>query len=182
MRLSRLVAPLSQVARARALRCFVVLLVLAWGVPVTYALRFYLPFNPSRLASSAPSFMALIPEGWGFFTRDAREEDLFTYFKNDSDRWVLARQWTFGFGRSRRKSSIEAASILARIGTEAAECSDDHLSCLSSVVPGETIATTHPSPTLCGDIGFVIQKPVPWAWAAADVVMPSRFVRVIVTC
>lgn len=182
MKPSTPVSPSSDVTRARILRCFLILLVLAWSVPVTYALRFYLPFNPSRLASRTPPLVALVPEGWGFFTRDPREEDVFIYFKSDSNTWLLLSQWTFGFDRSGRRTSREGRSLLTQIDAEAAACRKDHVSCLDDVAPQEKTATTDHVPTLCGDVGFVIQEPIPWAWASADVVMPSRVVRVRVTC
>lgn len=164
-----------------SLRAFFVCLVLAWVVPITYTLRFYLPYNASVLSRSTPSFLLLVPEGWGFFTRDPREEDFFTYRRDESGAWEVISQWAFGFSRRGRILAREAVSIVEQVEIQI-DCRGDHVSCLDGIDAEAMIDTTYRDPGLCGDIGFVWQDPVPWAWAKSAVVMPSRVGRVEVSC
>lgn len=150
---------------------------------MSYALRYYLPFNAARLSrSTLPSLLVLTPEGWGFFTRDPREEDIFPYIRNeDTGAWVLSSRWTFGFGRHGTVVSREAAMHAMKVEADATACRSDHSTCLNGVLAKGTEEAIPPR-NLCGDIGLVWQEPVPWAWAESDVVMPLRVVRFEVSC
>lgn len=164
-----------------SLRVFSVCLVLAWVMPTTYVLRFYLPYNASVLSRSAPSFLLLVPEGWGFFTRDPREMDFFAYRRDESGKWEVMTQWALGFSRRGRILAREAALASESIGTRT-DCRGDHASCLNGIDADATIETTFPDAAVCGDIGFVWQEPVPWAWARSAVVMPLQVGRIEVSC
>ena len=59
-----------------SLRAFFACLILVWVVPITYTLRFYLPYNASVLSRSTPSFLLLVPEGWGVLGYRAFGTDL----------------------------------------------------------------------------------------------------------
>lgn len=158
---------------------------LAWLIPISYALRYWLPFNASRITvPNRPGVLLLTPEGWGFFTRDPRESDMFVYHKQDnSDEWVLSSRRTGGFGRSGRSRAMEAGTLLPQITTPPTECVSDHESCLNTASPGDSIESVFRKPTLCGDVGIIRQEPVPWAWASdGDVIMPSQVTRVWVSC
>ena len=158
-------------------------LALAWAVPISYALRFSLPYNASSLSRTAtPPLLIFVPEGWGFFTRDPREENMFTYYKNGSGAWMLTSRWSFGFGRHGRIVAREAAMLASGIAADATDCRDDHISCLNDVDVAAEIGAVFDNSRLCGDVGFVWQEPVPWAWARDNVVMPARVVRVTVQC
>jgi len=47
-----------------------------------------------------------------------------------------------------------------------------------------TIESAQPERALCGAVGIVLQKPVPWAWArdGRSVIMPSRVARFWIAC
>ena len=66
------------------------LLATGWLALFGYSLHAGMPFNPVRLPFE-DRFRAslLMPEGWKFFTRDAREERVFLYVKSDG-RWHAA--------------------------------------------------------------------------------------------
>jgi len=159
-----------------------VLLAIAWSIPISFALRFGLPVNATTLDTKTPWLVMLLPEGWGFFTRDPREPDVFAYFRSETGMWQLHRQWNLGFDRSGRTTSIESGALFRQIEDALADCRDAHTACLEAVVSVRVLESPHISSRLCGDIGFVVQEPTPWAWASAKVMMPSRVARIRVRC
>ena len=63
------------------------------------------------------------------------------------------------------------------------DCDDAAETCLAAAPVATTLTNESPAPSLCGTIGFALQKPVPWAWASpAAVHMPSRVLKVVVKC
>ena len=137
-------------------------LVLAWAIPISYALRFSLPYNASSLSRTAtPPLLIFVPEGWGFFTRDPREEDMFTYYKNSSGAWMLTSRWSFGFGRGGRRLGREAAMLASGVAADATDCRDYHIACLNDVDVTAEIGPVFDNSWLCGDVGFVWQHCCP---------------------
>src|SRR4030095_4783202 len=81
-----------------------------------------LPYSPlSPGIKEKTSIMAIIPEGWGFFTRNPRETDLYLYFLKDKH-WVMnpnapisSCRNSFGLNRLPRAQSVELGMILSKI-------------------------------------------------------------------
>jgi antimicrobial peptide system SdpA family protein len=131
------------------------------------------------------------PEGWKFFTRNPQEAQV-TPYSLRGVAWVPAtylpnsrpRNW-LGIDRSGRAQSIEVGLLSEHIPAEAwTSCDDAPLSCLDGAPVAASFDNEFPEPTLCGVVGLVAQKPVPWAWArsASHLDMPSRVVRVEIRC
>jgi antimicrobial peptide system SdpA family protein len=173
------------------------LLVLAlgafWAVLFTYAVHGSMPFNPLRLPfENKLQTMRWIPEGWKFFTRDPREEDLLYFVVGTSGVWVSAHRGphsrpsnALGLNRVSRAQSVEAGLLYSKIPkTLWAQCNGHPVKCLESSPVGKALKNISPRPTLCGTIGLVMQKPVPWAWShSRDAMnMPSRVIRLEVSC
>lgn len=159
-----------------------------------YAIPSALPFNPAQLPGrKAIQPQLWVPEGWKFFTRDPREERLFA-MRRESGVWMTAGLGPnsrpanlFGLDRRSRAQGTESALILERIPKRRwQDCQGSPTQGLDGMAATDTIVNASPRPTICGDVGFVLQKPVPWAWAESAVrkpiVMPSRIVRVYVIC
>jgi hypothetical protein len=62
------------------------------------------------------------------------------------------------------------------------DCTGPPTGCLSGRPAGPVIANSSPRRDVCGDIGFISQEVVPWAWRDMPTVMPSKVARVTVTC
>lgn len=162
------------------------------GTLAAYATHPVLPFSPLRLPYADkvnPSIW--MPEGWAFFTRDAREEDT-RMFLREGGQWRNASEAPhfrpenlFGLDRTSKGQGVELGLLVQKVSSESRrECKEAPIICLERAPAALTIENTAPRPTLCGQVGLVFQKPVPWAWsrAARPVVMPSRILRLEVKC
>jgi antimicrobial peptide system SdpA family protein len=131
------------------------------------------------------------PEGWKFFTKDPHTERLFL-FAPDGSNWRTASVGTnsepsnlFGLSRDARAQGAEAGLIVERIPAAAWKTCDVAMtSCLTSDSDVTHLRNNSPRPTLCGSVGLVLQKPVPFEWARLShpVTMPSRVARLEIQC
>jgi sporulation delaying protein A len=175
-------------AMIRGVGAALVLLVLGWSIAVAYSLHSAFPHNPVALPGErALHLHAWLPEGWGFFTRDPREGALRPYREAASREWKpvesgMERRF-LGFGRRARAEGFELNTLLKQVPTESwVPCERDPAACIEAGMAAAELQNTATSPTICGNVAFVMQEPVPWAWRASQVVMPSRYVRVYVKC
>lgn len=180
--------------RSRSLRmkgAFTILAFTFWGVVTTYAIHGGMRPNPITLPLEDVNLArTLLPEGWGFFTKNAEEENPF-FYAHVGGEWVPAIQespysprYLLGANRTGRYRGVEMGLITAAVGKKDwSDCNTDPLSCVGTLTP-LVIGPIRDRGTLCGELGLVQQAPVPWAWARSPrpVVMPSKVARVIVSC
>jgi antimicrobial peptide system SdpA family protein len=156
-----------------------------------YSVHAAMPTNPIVLPlEERLQVRAWAPQGWNFFTRNARE-DRTLVFSHDAKGWsnVMSRNADaknrFGIDRKGRAQGAELGILLGAIPKDRwTACSVSPTACLSDAEGAFRLRNTSPSPTMCGTIGIVMQPPVPWAWstAAERVTMPSKVVRLEVQC
>jgi antimicrobial peptide system SdpA family protein len=170
-------------------------LMLGWAAVFAYSVHAALPVNAVRLPLEERLYpQAWMPQGWKFFTRNPREEDLGAFTRAEDGRWVSALRGSnasarnlFGLSRATRAQGIELGLITTAVGQikDAWQPCRDRLEvCVEqSRLVGEVRNIT-PNPTLCGEVGLTLQEPVPWAWSRSKrkVTMPSKAVRVNVIC
>ena len=176
----------------RRIGLFTLALGAVWLLVFVYAVHIALPFNPIRLPFETSEIRAWMPEGWAFFTRNPREEHIFLFSRRGNGKWTTAALGPnarpsneFGLNRISRAQGVETALLMNRFPNSAyLECRGLVASCLEGAQRLGTLKNPSPAPTLCGEIGIVMRKPVPWAWWASgqSVVMPSRFPRITVDC
>lgn len=172
---------------------FAFALLACWSIVALYAVHGQMPRNVLELPFESrlrPLLPYLTPEGWAFFTRNAREPKLLTY-RLDAGRWRTADLGPharptnlFGLDRRSRAQGVEIALLLGTIRKDGpVDCKDAIPACLDRL-PALQIRNASPAPSLCGDVGIAQQEPLPWAWsrAASEVTMPSRVVRLDITC
>ena len=134
--------------------------------------------------------MAWAPESWRFFTRDPQEENVLPFvleiggFQPATPRRISS-SYVFGIDRAGRTHSMEVAMLVEGFPKSSFHaCDDAPAECLARTTRIIRTRNRTPSPTLCGAVGVVLQKPVPWAWARSGktITMPSRVVRLEVSC
>jgi antimicrobial peptide system SdpA family protein len=167
-------------------------LILIWGAISLYAVHAGMRRNPIRLPGEDwLNIQIFLPEGWRFFTKNAEEEEVLVYTPSSVGHWELAFRKTaadpaflFGADRTGRYPLIEPALLIKQVKNEWAPCNEEPADCLAKPQPAASVTSKTPRPALCGIVGFVRQKPVPWAWSRwkGRVVMPSTFVKVDVKC
>jgi len=173
------------------LGAFVFSLMLFWMILVLYTVHPVLPPNPIQLPLEDHSPMvSLLPQGWGFFTRDPRSADM-TAFLRTTDGWRVAANskplWPrlFEFSRSRKMTNVEVGMVLYEIPDPKWQpCEEISSACLDRATGSGQINNPLAHSSLCGDVGVVRQAPLPWAWSATpdETVMPSEVLRVQVAC
>ena len=157
-----------------------------WTVLCVYVVHANLPFNAVHLPfEHRLDVQAWAPEGWAFFTKSPRDDRLFLY-RRIGGRWLnislgpdSRASNLFGLSRRARAQGVEAGLMQVNLSstikwTDCATQSVD--SCLEAGSPAATVRNLSPQPTLCGEVAFVHQPPVPWAWLSLrkPVQMPAR--------
>jgi antimicrobial peptide system SdpA family protein len=159
---------------------------------VIYVLHAALPATPFELPAreSKSTVRAVMPQGWAFFTKSPRSQDPVVYQHETTGLWrnitagPLAKPTDLmGLDRMARAQGTELAILLAAVPVEAwRDCSRDPVDCLSEMRTVGAIHNESNHHTVCGEAGFVIQEKLPWAWRHAPTTMPSKVLRVRVTC
>ena len=166
---------------------------IGYAILCVYGLHEALPYNPLVLPfEDRVHLRQWLPEGWNFFTRDPQEERAAVYERYANSGWAKVAGKTlsdasnmFGLSRRPRAQSVETGLLLVQVPDAfwrsrrgaADACLRDAL------LFGDEVNPT-PRPLLCGELGIVLQRPVPWAWSSSErrVVMPCRVVRLNVVC
>jgi sporulation delaying protein A len=177
----------------RVLGSFVLLLALGWSALGLSAFYGSLRFNPLNMTPlSGLRVETVAPEGWKFFTKDPQEPSLRVFTRADGQPWTLASLGAngeprnlFGISRAPRARNVELGLLLYQLPESAwRPCDKDPLSCLDETETPTTTEGTSSSHFVCGTVGLVMSKPVPWAWASLRKAfqMPSKTAKVFVPC
>src|SRR5256885_14361051 len=92
--------------------------VFGWSTVFCYSIHVRLPFNPIRLPfESKLPIIAIVPQGWGFFTREPREPSVEVFTQNghpliDSN---ASPSNYFGLSRRTRALGVELGLILSQV-------------------------------------------------------------------
>ncbi|HEX6372101.1 MAG TPA: SdpA family antimicrobial peptide system protein [Longimicrobium sp.] len=159
----------------------------AWGALIVVVLTSSAGVSPVKPRFAVRVLqLAVVPEGWSFFTRDPREPKDVAYrrvggrlepvtFANTS------RASLMGASRYARAVDGELAGLLAPVlASTWRDCRGE--ACAAPA--GEPLRLTNWSPTrrICGDVVVVRGAPVPWAWRRADVSLPAQTLHLRVDC
>lgn len=176
-------------SRRSEIRC-VCLLALCWSVPLAYAGKAALPDNPIELPfEEVANAESWLPQGWGFFTRDAQEPWREVYLRASTG-WQPDRaaqsdrlKSLAGLRRSPRRQALELAALTeVAWGAYATGCATHPSQCLDGLEP-IPVENRFPGATICGDVGVVERAPVPYEWREFEnVEMPSTVIRLEVRC
>jgi len=140
--------------------------------------------------AKAPVFV-LAPQGWGFFTRNPREEEIFVY-REINGKWLKCNisygdpSFYFGASRNARKIIVEELQLVSQIKDSTMWVNGDLTNTLSYTfnrLPVLKLSAFTTSPELSGDFILMKQKNVPWAWSKNydDITMPYKCVHVHLT-
>jgi len=164
-----------------------------WAVVALYAIHAAMNHNVLRLPfEESVHTQFFLPEGWAFFTRNPRDDRYFVYRLAPDGSWIDTNlgphnrpRNAFGLNRKSRAQGVEIGLLLVSIqDQEWTACRKSPTACLATIPVSKDFKDISPNPTLCGEMGVVMQPPVPWAWAGMQrpVTMPSRVSRVRVHC
>lgn len=145
-------------------------------------------FNPLTMDyQKSKLIFAIIPEGWGFFTRDAREPRTLIYKKKDDELVLIndsgaSPKYLFGLSRKTRRQNIELGQLVGQIPDSI------WVACPSKrwkdCEPSYTHLVSDPfkHPVLEGEYIIIKQNPVPWAWSKSynDIKMPFELSKILI--
>ena len=131
----------------------------------------------------------LMPQGWNFFTAPMRTAYPQVYERSGSGTWayqggsLAVPSDLFGLDRSRRVIATEVALLIEFLpARDWRSCGRAPTSCLADAPVGAHLVNTSALDSLCGDVGFVRQQVLPWAWRGNSAVQPSLVLRAEVSC
>jgi len=158
---------------------------------VAYVLHAALPASPFGLPGpDSKSIRTFMPQGWAFFTKSPRTETPTVYRYSPDGRWhditagpLAEPGHVMGFDRTARAQGTELAILIHAAPRDAwRDCDLTPTDCLSATTVSGVITNRSNQHSACGEIGLVVQQVLPWAWRDAPTVMPSKVLRVRVTC
>jgi len=157
-------------------------IVIAGSLETPISLPFGIKLNVNYLA----------PQGWAFFTRDAREEKVILLAYGRSGKLEKIQHagfhsdYSFGLNRQARKIQMEYSIVTTQMDSLQwipFKGSIDSLSRFAITLPARNADSKSFDPKLCGEVIVVKTKIIPWAWAKFDsVYMPSKVMKLYVIC
>lgn len=143
-------------------------------------------------AGKGPSALPaiLMPQGWGFFTRDAREASL-SVWKKDGEVWKELEattetdaRYAFGANRTARMIGVDLDFISESLEDgNWVECEPGGTpACISKAAEGKSVALAPIDRRLCGSLAIVRSWPVPWSYSPFTRAKQQRVQVVAVKC
>lgn len=161
------------------------------GLFVAYVLHAALPASPFTLPGPpAGTVRALVPQGWAFFTKSPRSRSAEVFRHRPDGGWrditagTRARPRSLmGLDRTGRAQGTEVAMLIAVVPERSwRDCERRPTDCLAEAPVAHTIVNRSTHHSVCGEVGIVLQDVLPWAWRDLPTTMPSKVLRVRVTC
>lgn len=149
-----------------------------------------LPANAIQLPQGITrSAEELMPQGWNFFTASPLTVYPQAFERSAAGAWVYqggslaVPSDLFGLDRSRRALGTEIALLIQYVPEQDwRKCDSAPTRCLDRAPVAVRLVNTSTLGNLCGDVGFVQQRVLPWAWRDTGTVMPSSVIRAEVSC
>ncbi len=156
------------------------------GTVIFYSLLSSLEYNPLSLSHKESKLVfTLMPQGWGFFTRNPRELQTLIYHKTENGYELVNKsgsepEYLFGLSRVSRRKNIEFGQIFSNIPDSL------WIDCPSKMISDCDPKATHNfsnqylNPICVGDFLLISQEPIPWAWSKSyyDIKMPFKYCKI----
>ncbi|NLK11641.1 MAG: SdpA family antimicrobial peptide system protein [Staphylococcus equorum] len=131
----------------------------------------------------------LMPQEWGFFSKDPRE-DFFTFVEDNGEKIQLPNASLsnfWGISRVGRAQGTEAGLIYSSLPEdEIYQCEDYIDDCIKQYSNHDytLMKSPIPSPKLCGEYSFFMLETVPFAWVNSvdERYIAKNYAKVEVTC
>ena len=173
----------------------IMLLLILFSIALSLSLIFAsTPFNPiQNKLTFVKTIFNVTPQGWAFFTRDAREVQIYIYkIENNKLNKINQKHSNFdnfiGLSRKVSKLAIEMENVTGKIikknvSTPTTWNNDANI---TDEIPTKTLKIQNPinNPTLCGDYLIVYHEIPPWAWSNSrkKLKMPADVIKLKVLC
>ncbi|MEL6718433.1 MAG: SdpA family antimicrobial peptide system protein [Bacteroidota bacterium] len=163
-----------------------------WSIAMYASITSNMPKNPLTANKKKKEIVkAMLPQGWVFFTRSSREDQIYVYKITDGklieeDYRNASKVSWFGLNRKMRAKGAEIGDLCDRLTShEWYECEDDfRYSHKWDTIAAQNILNPAYDSNLCGEY-LIVQKPiVPWAWSDSkqEIHMPSKAIKINAVC
>jgi len=156
------------------------------GSVSSYSLLSSLEYNPLSISQKESNLVfTLLPQGWGFFTRNPRELQTLIYRKT-VEGYVLVNksgsepEYLFGLSRISRRKNIEFGQIFSKIPDSLwIDCPSKRISDCDPE-SAYNFKNQYINPFCVGDFLLISQEPIPWAWSRSyyDIKMPFKYCKI----
>lgn len=156
---------------------FIIILIMIVSIPnnpISFRYKLYINRNLN----------ALLPEGWAFFTRDCKEEQIFVYKINSSTSLSEVSFKTsnsdqlFGFIRHNRMMHSKLSSILSNISDSYYYTENISLDKIN-INKVNRISVKISNSNLCGQYLVKLQKPKSWTWYSSGIASPINSYKLV---
>jgi len=150
-------------------------LIFSWGLLIINVISVTLPNNPFRLIfGNSKIYTALVPEGWGFFTKNPRDPVVFTFIW-ENGKWVRYEKENnssmanlAGLKRDARYNGVVFESFFKQLQPKdwSAHQNVDVNGVINQPLKPKVVKLATDYPDFCGkSLLFVQTKVIPWAWS-----------------
>ncbi|MFP7231813.1 SdpA family antimicrobial peptide system protein [Bacillus subtilis] len=169
---------------------FFVIFSVLWGSLFLFSIIGSLGTTPIPLTKDSKFLMSsILPQGWGFFSKNPRDTAIGLYEAADASakvRWPNMRADNlFGLYRYGRSQGVEMGVIYGQVGKEQwTACKEKDLGACKSTAKTVQLKTPAPRPLLCGSYYLTKEDIVPWSYSKYT---PSSYqvksiVKVVISC
>lgn len=142
------------------------------------------------LAGPKRILIKIAPQGWGFFTRSARDAIAIGYTRSSTGEWIplrrtgLGPETKFGMSRLNRKYEVELREIANQIEEKDWWVCTEKFQACTAKLPSQRLRATNAYrfPGFCGEVLIKIQEPVPMEWAGFDLPLRMELALVDINC
>lgn len=162
------------------------LLVLFWFFVLGNVFSSTIPIPNDKTFENKTTIFSFIPQGWGFFTRDPRENIINVYKRKDGKLFKVTKtnsssESYFGISRENRLKNIELGIITSKFkDVQWSEGAKNNF--VLENIKTDTITHNFKPQHFFGEYYIVEQERIPWAWAKnyRNLVMPYKYIKIYV--
>ena len=161
-----------------------------WAMCIYVIFITYMQYNPVSTSKSFKMNLSLfVVQGWAFFTRNAREPNLYIYKKNNSGKLeIIPTQKNnsfdnyFGLSREARSLSVEVGYILKNIDTTSWVLSNKSIIEKYKFIKCIETENNAIHPQLKDTILLELKEKTPWAWIKSyeKIKLPNKTLKLYV--
>ncbi|UFT99138.1 SdpA family antimicrobial peptide system protein [Radiobacillus kanasensis] len=114
-------------------------------------------------------YSSILPQGWGFFSKDPRAPIMGLYAADEKSTEILwptmRAENIFGLYRKGRAQGVEMGALFTKIEKgEWSKCDNSDLDSCKKQANEVEVENIAPSPLLCGTYYFTQEKTIPWSY------------------
>ncbi|WP_291152583.1 SdpA family antimicrobial peptide system protein [Flavobacterium sp. UBA7680] len=156
-----------------------------WILFLSYVFKASIPIPSLDSFKQKAILFNIIPQGWGFFTRDPRENEISTYYITDGS--IIKFTQTngnlnnfYGASRKNRFHGVELGLIVSQINPNSWVKMKGGKFILNQKIHTDTIINSLNPSNIKGDFFIVEQERIPWAWAknSDTIIMPYKYAKI----